>query len=281
MDFWMRAATLQIGPYKYSLGSFYFSFDVPFEDSSELSTATVQIYNLSANTRNSIKKGNIVIINAGYEGDIGAIFVGQVAGLSHKKERTEWITKITATVALDEWLSAQINKTYTKNIKARDMIADLLNIFGVEVGIFSLAVNKEYPRGRVCQGKLKDVLKEIVVRDCKSRFLIRNGQVIINNPNEGVNRGYLLSPRSGLLLNTDEVEVIPIETALTTQKSEEEKAEKEALKKRECRLNYHLGPADVITIQSRDLNGRFIIVRGRHIGSNTGEWKTEVEVRPI
>lgn len=207
MDFWLRSATLQIGGNRYSMDDLAFDFEVPFEDSDELTTATVNAYNLSANTRNSIKKGDPVIINAGYEGDLGVIFVGQVSGLSHKHSSTEWTTKITATEALDQWLTAQVNKTYTKSIKAKAMVQDLLNIFGIEVGTFELAIDKEYPRGRVCKGKLKDVLKEIVVSDCKSRFLIRCGKIIINNPTDGVNKGYLLSPETGLL-RTDEEKVV-------------------------------------------------------------------------
>ena len=122
MDFWLRSATLQIGGNRYSMDDLAFDFEVPFEDSDELTTATVNAYNLSANTRNSIKKGDPVIINAGYEGDLGVIFVGQVSGLSHKHSSTEWTTKITATEALDQWLTAQVNKTYTKSIKAKAMV---------------------------------------------------------------------------------------------------------------------------------------------------------------
>ena len=35
----------------------YFKFTVPFEDSEKLGTATIEAYNLSPATRNSIKKG--------------------------------------------------------------------------------------------------------------------------------------------------------------------------------------------------------------------------------
>ena len=255
MDFWLRSATLQIGGNRYSMDDLAFDFEVPFEDSDELTTATVNAYNLSANTRNSIKKGDPVIINAGYEGDLGVIFVGQVSGLSHKHSSTEWTTKITATEALDQWLTAQVNKTYTKSIKAKAMVQDLLNIFGIEVGTFELAIDKEYPRGRVCKGKL-------------------------NNPTDGVNKGYLLSPETGLLRTDEEKVVIEVETDLDTKKTTEEKDEEAQTKKRNSLLNYHLGPADIIRIQSSDLNGQFIIVRGTHKGSQSGDWKTEIEVRP-
>jgi hypothetical protein len=280
MNFWIREATLQIGTNKYSLDSLNFSFEIPFEDSEELTTASITATNLSENTRNNIRKGHAVIVNAGYENDIGCILVGKVAGLSHKKDSTEWTTKIIATVATNEWLDAQVYKTYKQGIRAKDMVSDLLNIFGLEVGNTELLDNKEYPRGRVCRGKIKDVLQEIVVSDCKSRMLIRpTGQIVINKPDTGVNNGYLLSHETGLLKSTDEYEVIPIETDLNTQVPFEEKEEE--LKTRASLLNYHIGPADIVMVKSLSMNGRFMVVRGRHIGSRSGDWKTEMELKPV
>jgi CYTH domain-containing protein len=278
--FWIREATLQIAANRYSLDSLNFTFEIPFEDSDQLTTATITATNLSETTRNNIKKGHVVIINAGYEGDIGCVFVGKVAGLSHKKDATDWTTKIMATVALEEWLDAQVYKTYSQDIAAKEMVTDLLNIFGLEIGNFELAINKNYPRGRVCRGKLKDVLQEIVVLDCKSRMLIRpTGQIVINKPDTGVNVGYLLSDETGLLKSTDEYEVIPIQTDINSLVPFDDK--EEDLKTRASLLNYHIGPADIIMVRSLSLNGRFMVVRGRHMGSRAGEWKTEMELRPI
>ena len=280
MTFWLRDATLQIGGNKYSLDTLNFSFEIPFEDSEELTTAIITAVNLAENTRNNIRRGDPIIVNAGYINDIGCIFVGKVAGLTHKKEATDWTTKITAAVALDEWLQGQVNKTYKQGISADELLKDLLNIFGLEVGAFELAENTVYQRGRVCRGKLKDVLRDIVVSDCKSRLMIHpTGQLIINKPDNGVNMGYLLSPQTGLLRSTEESEAIAIETPANTQTPIDEKEEN--TRTRTCLLNYHIAPADIIKIQSQDLNGRFLVVRGRHTGSRNGDWKTEIEVRPI
>ena len=41
----------------------YFKFTVPFEDSEKLGTATIEAYNLSPATRNSIKKGMPIILH--------------------------------------------------------------------------------------------------------------------------------------------------------------------------------------------------------------------------
>ena len=66
---------------------------------------------------------------------------------------TEVITTIAAAEALEEWLSKEVNKTYTAGSKASAIVKDLLNIFGLEVGTMELAVDKEYPRGKVWQGQ--------------------------------------------------------------------------------------------------------------------------------
>ena len=149
MKFWKRQATLQIGSKRFGMDDLYFKFTVPFEDSEKLGTATIEAYNLSPATRNSIKKGMPIILNAGYEGDIGAIFTGKVSQVSDKHSGTEVITTIAAAEALEEWLSKEVNKTYTAGSKASAIVKDLLNIFGLEVGTMELAVDKEYPRGKV------------------------------------------------------------------------------------------------------------------------------------
>lgn len=103
MSFWMREATLQIGSKVYQMDDLYFEFEVPFEDSDTLQSATFKAYNLAESTRKGIKRGSVIILNAGYEGDIGAIFVGKVSACSHKHDKTNWITSITATAAMVEW----------------------------------------------------------------------------------------------------------------------------------------------------------------------------------
>lgn len=280
MAFFLRSATMQVGPLKYDMDDgFYFEFEVPFYDSDQLVTATFTINNLNATSRAGMQKNQVVILNAGYEDDVGVLFVGQVSAVSHKQNGVDWQTKITATAALDQWLNTQVNKTYMAGATAEDIVRDLLNIFGLEVGLFQLVVNVVYQRGRICSGKLKDVLREIVMNECKSRLLIRNNQVIINNPADGVTKGYLLTPESGLLILSDDSDTTATASQQTTGATTEEKAAEEKTWKRQCLLNYRLAAGDLIQIQSKDLTGKFIIVSGKHKGSPTGNWLTEIEFK--
>lgn len=281
MSFWMRSGTLQIGPFKYSLDQLAYEFDVPFEDSEQLMRTKIKIYNLAESTRNSIRKNHPVILNAGYEGDIGVIFVGIVADCKSTHQSLEWITEITATEAMEEWLSKKVSKTYREGIDAKSIIQDQLNIFGIEVSRMELAVNKTYPRGRVCSGPVRDILKSVITSDCKSIFMIRHGQIIIRAPGSGTSMGVLLTPATGLLLtNNQNQDKTEITAPQDTQKTRSQKSEEGKYFTRECLLNHRIGPGDEVVIRDSTLNGSFIVKRGGHAGSRRGDWKTTVEVAP-
>ena len=281
MAFWIRAATLVIVNKKYTLGNMNFSFEVPFEDSDEPPVATVKVMNLSENTRAGIKKDDPVILNAGYEGDVGCILVGKVAGLKHKWSNVDWTTTITVQPCADEILGKMINKTYKENTTALVIVQDLLNIFGVEIGKCELSVNTSYPRGRVCRGNLKQVLTDIVVSECKSRFIIRTtGQVYITKADDGINNGLTLTTATGLLRADEEKVAIAVETQSNSQKTGEARDDDDHVS-RSCLLNYGVATAEVVKIQSSDLNGRFLVSKGKHVGGRTGDWKTSMELKPF
>ena len=276
MRMWLRQATLTLGGNQYTLDGLNFSFKVQFEDRAKVSTAQLEVYNLSPSTRASLKKGDAVIITAGYKGDVGCIFVGAIADYSHQHENLDIITKITAADCLEEWLGTYVNKTYKAGMYAKDIIDDLL-----EVAMVKLAENKHYPGCRVCRGKLKDVLTEIACSDCKSRLVIRCGQIIINPPEEGITTGYLLTPQTGLLKSASTSESQNINTKTTaTEKTRSQQAEDEGNLSRDCLLNYHIGVADKIVIRDSQTNGTFMVVSGVHEGTRSGNWKTTVEVKP-
>lgn len=280
MSFWMRSSTLVVGPFQYSLDKLAFEFSVPFEDTEQLMTAEIKLYNLSGSTRASLQKNHPVIINAGYEGDIGCIFVGKVSELKSVHQGLEWITTIKATEAMDEWLQKKVSKTYKEGTDAKTVLEDLLNLFGIEISRMDLAINKTYPRGKVCCGPVRSLLREIVTSDCKSVLLIRHGQVMIRPPEVGTSFGVLLSPSTGLLQTAENSDKTEITKAQDTQKASEEKASEGKYFKRECLLNHRIAPGDAVVIQDSTLNGTFVVKKGVHAGSRKGDWKTTLEVIP-
>lgn len=267
MRFWRRAATLTIGSRRYTLDDLQFSFAVELADDSKLPICKLDVTNLAPDTRGQIKKGVPVALAAGYQDDAGTIFAGNVTECSHEPGDVDVVTKITAADSIDAWLSKAINKTYRGPIRAKDMLDDLLTVFGVEVSLVNLTSNKEYPRGRVCTGKLKDVITA-VVKDCGSRLLIRNSQVIIQPAGEGVQRGYLLTPQTGLLRAKKQAQGTAAVGA------------SDNLIERTCLLNYHLGVGDRVVIRDSSASGEYSIRTCKHTGSRSGSWQTVIEVEP-
>lgn len=280
MAFWIRAATLVIGSNTYDLDGLNFTFEIPFEDSDEPPVATVTVTNLSENTRNNIRKNDPVILNAGYRGDVGCILVGRVVGLKHKQNNVDWTSTLTVQPCAEEILGRLVNKTYKENMKASAIVKDLLNIFGVEVAKCELSNDISYPRGRVCRGNLKQVLTEIVVSECKSRFIVRTtGQIYITKAEDGINNGLVLTPSNGLLRSDEEEIPIPVETKANSQKTGEDRDEDTI--SRSCLLNYRVATAEVVMVQDRKLSGRFLVVKGKHSGGRTAKWETAMELRPF
>ena len=278
--FWIRSASVQIGSQCYSMDSgLYFSFNIPFKDSEELENISFTVYNLSPATRNNIKKGDQVILNAGYEGDVGCLFIGIVNEAKSEKKNTEWVTEISATMALKEWLETDINKTYMPGIDAESIGRDLLNIFGVEIGKVELKKNIAYPRGKVCHGKVKDILKRIFVEECGCRMLIRNYQILISDPDTPVSSGVFLSPESGLLEDSGESDATLIATAEDEKKSREEKDAAGKTTHLKCLLNHRIGAGDMVVVQSSKRSGAYQVVSGVHKGAPDGDWFTELEVK--
>ena len=278
MSFWLRSATLQIGSYRFELDQLTFEFTVSSEDTPTVSVADIKVYNLSASTRGSISQGTPIILNAGYADDRGALFLGEVSEYKHERSGTDWVTTIKAADSMTRWMSAVVNKTYDGPIYASEIIDDLLNIFGIEVGLFQLTTNLLYKRGRVCSGKLKDILVDIVTKDCGSRLVIRTGQILINNPADGISTGVLLSPETGLLRTTSSGESIGSDTVATGKESSSS-GSKSTLK-RTCLMNYRIGVPDIVVVHDSQIYGAYRVEKVSHKGSASGAWTTELELTP-
>lgn len=281
MRLWKRAANLTLSGQKYDLEDFNFSFKVVHEDRPKGGQCDIKIYNLSENTRNAMQKGDPCILNAGYQDDVGVLFAGQILEFNHKKEALDWVTSVTAIDAMSEWMGIHINKTYRGPISAADVLTDVLGVFGLEVQTKELVKNIVYPRQKLCQGKVKDVIREIAVNDCKSRFIVRNGQVIINDPRDGINTGYILSAETGLLSAKSKKATQSVDNEDRPDKQSQEEKENEAPSHEVLHLlRYDIGCADYVSVESKELNGEYLVISLVHEGETKGnKWQSTFAVR--
>lgn len=260
-----RKTEVIIGTNSFSMDDFTIEFETSFDEDPEPNTGKVKIFNLSEITLGQIVKGSNIIINAGYVGDVGSVFVGTIDKVITKRLGIDKVTEIQIGDATNKWINTYVNKSYKPGIKASQIIRDVLGTFGLEIGAFTLAVDKVYLGGKVVTGQLQSVLKSIVVNDCSSKFHIINGVIIINEFSNGTETGFLLNADTGLIDSPTKID------------DDNNKADYKV----KCLLNHRLTTDSLIQIQSKTANGNFRVVNGRHTASNTGNFLSEVEVKAI
>src|SRR5574342_17562 len=113
---------------------FTMEFDVEFDDGPDVNISEVTIYNLTSTTIQKFKKGLTATLNAGYTGDIGNILTGTIKQVKSEWNGTDKITTITIADAGDKWLTKKINKTYKKDVTAKQVLTDVVKTAGLKLG---------------------------------------------------------------------------------------------------------------------------------------------------
>jgi len=262
-NFWIRQCEVIAGTKSFNMNDLDIEFNVPFDNNEEPDIAQLTIYNLSENSINSIKKGQSVIINAGYKGDVGAIFKGAI-----QKALTHWsgvdkITNLTIGDGAQQWLTKHVSEAYGEEITAAEILDDLTDKFGLEIGKIELVKDLVYLKGRVIDCSLKDAIKQIA-KECETKFKISRGRVFITPYDKGIPTGFLLNKDTGLIGSPEVFE-----------KEENGKTLKGF--KVKMLLNHRITINSIIQIESKTANGIFRVLRGNH-RNNASDFMTEVEV---
>lgn len=268
-----RQASIVIGEREFESSKFDFEFEVDFDDSSDLNHAEVLIYNLSNDTVNSIKTETPLIINAGYEGDVGGIFVGAIYDADTKRNGVDRETTILAVDAGKQRNKLRISRSYKKGIRASQIIGDLTSYVGLSIGALKLPDDKQYRNGKNLNGKVLTLLKQIA-KDCGATFKINKGMAYFRKKGEGQDISFIFNSDTGLI-GAPEPFV------------EEEEIEEKGKKKKKTKeikgfnvktlLNHRVQPNHIIGIESSTADGNYRVRSGKHIYSDT-EMISDMEV---
>src|SRR3712207_6418134 len=177
-NLFMRQTEVIINNRKWTAPPLDIEFNVKFDTDPIPSEAEISIFNLNKDSIANIKKGSNITINAGYSGDVGTILSGVVTSVITQPNGLDTETKIKALNVAGQYLNRCIHKVYKAGSKASFIIKDILAIVGIKPNQLSLQEDVTYKRGFNATGKIKDVVNTIV-RQCKSRLIIRNSAVII------------------------------------------------------------------------------------------------------
>jgi hypothetical protein len=256
---WKREIELIVGGKRITSPPLDIDFEIRFDTDEEPNDGRISIYNLSRDTMNRIKVGEAIVVNAGYQGDVGTIFAGAVDRKFGMWRATDHITEIEVGDTLVEWSRVRVSKSYQAGIKASAVVRDVLKSLGLEIGALSLPTDVTYSRGRSVNGPVRTVLSELA-RDCGAKLHIFNGAVFLNDPAAGQRTGFVLRHDTGLVESPERVEGI-------------EGVDYKVI----SLLNHRIKPDTILKIESRTATGLFRVVSGYHIGSDS-DFFTEMEV---
>jgi len=177
-------------------------FKVEKTDGSEPNKASINIYNLSLESRNFIeRKNSVVFLKAGYQNAIGLIFFGDIAenGVKQKREGPDIITTIEAGDAEAILSEAHLELSLARGATTLQIIEAAARELNLSVGVKKDIISKTYSAGFSFSGSVKKLMDE-VTRFSKVVWSIQDGELIIMNEksNDG-KEAVLLSKDSGLI----------------------------------------------------------------------------------
>lgn len=238
-----------------NLKGFDIDFRVPFDTDDKPDVSEITIYNLKDDTVNSIKNKGYVILEAGYEGQVGSLLSGKIENIDSIRNGLEKEVKITVSDGGLEYRNSKVNKTYKENVNIQYIMNDLALIAGFEVGMIAPVKNIVFPLGKSVNGYIEPVLKELA-RSSDSKMYIKDNRLFIRDKDEGTETGFVLSASSGLIGSIEPV------------REENEKGKEKIKYKGRCYLNHNINKDTIIKVESKNYNGFLRIESGEHSGNS-------------
>lgn len=239
-----------------------------FDVKDDYNEGTVKIYNLSASTINSIKKGDDIVVNAGYDTDVGEILSGVVMSTKTTWSEPDKVTEISCVDMPLRYMTTIINRTYKAGTTSQQVLEDLLRFGGVSVGALSLNRNIVYTRGLTLNGRLQNCINKVAA-DSKTWVRLCAGAVYIQNVAANLQIGFVLDSYHGLIGTPEKIE--------DTQSSDEVQGDY----KIKALLNHNVRPGTGLVVKSKTLNGTVCVLRGTFSFSRTGDFTVDMEVKVV
>ncbi|WP_434967983.1 phage protein [Listeria ilorinensis] len=227
-------------------GSLEIHFTVPFSDEPKPEECSIEIYNLSQNSINKIKKGASISIEAGYQGDIGLLSKGKIAAVRTAWSGVDKITSITFMEGIDYYDKKEVNITFGKGTRADTIIRRVASAAGIPISQISLPNNKSYSSGYTADSDAMTVIEE-VVKDAGASIYFRRGNLIIRSIKQGDDERFTLNDNTGLIATPERIESDDY-SGWSIQSL----------------LQHRIATASIITLKSRAANGTFRVKNGSH-----------------
>lgn len=247
------------------------AFKVSKDDGSKPNTAEVTISNLNESTRARVeKKGETLVLEAGYGGDNAVVFSGRVRTVDHvKREDGTWDTVITSGDGEEELRVATVTNSWDAGVSISTVLNALVASLGLQPGnsrdVFA-TITGNFSNGYTLDGvRSRQKLTDILAMHGFS-WSIQDGRVQVVAVNEPTaDAAILLNAKTGL---------IGTPTHITGNKKRRNAIRFQALLQ-------PFKPGRRVQIESRTVNGLIRLTKVNHDGDTFGNWVSTCEGVPL
>lgn len=250
-------------------------FNIEKNTAETTNVGRINIYNLAAESIARVAKaGYHVILIAGYEDETaGELFYGDIKHASPRQDGNDIVLEIEAYDGQTTLERTTSSVSYRAGVNARTIIGDLQAAFNYDatIGLQLVPIDVTYPKGYVFSGKTKDALTE-VLNKCGLKWMVQNEKLVIYNPGQSTGEtGLKLTASTGLVISPEPVE----------DKTADPTTDTAAMRWKVTALLFpQLIPGARVQIESRSLNGTFVIEKSTFSGNNRdGDFKVDMVVR--
>ncbi len=258
-------------------------FEIEKSLDKEPNKCTVTVTNASPSTRVDLQaKPLIVLVQAGYDGELRYLFKGDLRyGFSHQ-DGTEWLTEMQLADGDRAYRYAQISKSYRKGMTVVSALRDCAKSMGLAIDTntaISPELQAEFASGRSLWGDTRDELTRLLA-PYGYQWSIQNGRLtILKDGQTTPGQAIVVAEHTGMI-GSPEFSV-PEQAAASSSG----KPRKNNYPKLQIRMLLYpeLTPGMTINVQANAINGMFRVERVKHTGdtADDGEWETAIEAKAV
>ena len=252
-----------------------FAFNIERSLSKEPNTAEIKIFNLKEDNRNQLtfaKRGVQTILQAGYGGTMGVIFVGNLKEVASVKEGVDWVTTVRSGDGQTAANQARFNKSYAAGTSAAKVVGELADALGINTSKAGRALREavlrdgtqQFVKGTVVKGSTYDELDRLL-RSMGLEWSIQDNELqVMTSGAPLANTAIKLSPSTGLIGSP----VVGSDKIVRVQ----------------ALLQPDLMPGRKIEIESERVQGLYRIAKVVFSGSTeptAGNWYAEIEANAL
>ena len=239
------------------------AFEIEKDENPEPNPCHIDIFNLSPENRATLSKYKSVpvILKAGYKGQVGIIFQGDMVRCNHIKEDASWKTTLACGDGALAIQTKRTNKNYQKGTPVKTVVADLSRQLDLPAGNTLSQLNEmstNLTRSLPVSGSPIVEVNRILAGQ-SMRLSIQNGALQIRKKGRPLQKEAIsLSADSGLTASPE----IGAKGKMTVR----------------TLLMPELSPGRKVHIDSAMFKGFVTVEQVRFMGSTfTDEWKSEIE----